>query len=89
MPINAVTIDKVLTGSALNSKLAHNLMSCTVEFLKEFGLLVKADHLEVEEVKDYAQRIGCDYLQGYFFSNPLNANELTEFLRKEVSVNGI
>ena len=89
MPINAVTIDKVLTGSALNSKLAHNLMTCTVEFLKEFGMLDKADHLEVEEVKDYAQRIGCDYLQGYFFSNPLNANELTEFLRKDVSVNGI
>ena len=89
MPINAVTIDKVLTSSALDSKLAHNLMTCTIEFLKEFGLLVKADHLEAEEVKNYAQKIGCDYLQGYYFSNPLNADELADFLKKEVISNGI
>ena len=89
MPINAVTIDKVLTSSALDSKLAHNLMTCTIEFLKEVGLLVKADHLEAEEVKNYAQKIGCDYLQGYYFSNPLNADELADFLKKEVISNGI
>jgi|GEM_PF-376777 len=89
MPINAVTIDKVLTRSALNSELAHNLMTCTIEFLKEFGLLVKADHLESEDVKNYAHKIGCNYLQGYYFSNPLNTEELAEFLKKEVNSNGI
>lgn len=82
MPINAVTIDKVLTCSALKSDLAHRLMSCTVAFLKEFNLQVKAEHIETKDSMDYALNLGCDYLQGYYFSNPLKIYDLTEFLKK-------
>ena len=84
MPINAVTIDKVLTRSALTSELAANLMDCTIEFLKEFGLHVKADHIETKQLMDYSLQLGCDYLQGYYFSNPLMVDDLTNFLKKEV-----
>ena len=26
--------------------------------------------------------IGCDYIQGYYFSKPIPENEFTEFVRK-------
>ena len=89
MPISSVTIDKVLTKAAIESKLANDLMHCTIEFLKEFGLSVKAEHIETQQSKDYALKTGFDYLQGYYFSKPLMAGELTEFLTKGVSINGI
>ena len=89
MPITAVTIDKVLTENALESELADNLMNCTLEFLKEFGMAVKAKHIETESAKNYAIQLGCDYLQGYYFSKPLFANDLAKFLKKEVNTNGI
>ena len=89
MPINAVTIDKLLTRSALDSELAHRLMCCTIDFLKEFDLEVKAEHIETKESKEYALKLGCDYLQGYYFSSPLKIYELTEFLKKEERSNGI
>ena len=89
MPINSVSIDKVLTRAALDSELAHNLMSCTISFLKEFGLQVKAEHIETTSSKDYALNLGFDYLQGYYFSKPLAIDALIDFLKKEVSRNEI
>ncbi|MGP1612932.1 MAG: EAL domain-containing protein [Catonella sp.] len=89
MPITSVSIDKVLTGNALESELADNLMNCTLELLKEFGMIVKAKHIETENAKNYAIQLGCDYLQGYYFSKPLLANDLAKFLKKEVNTNGI
>ena len=82
MPIYAVTIDKFITGTAINSELAHKILSCTIAYLKEFDLQVKAEHIETKASMEYALKLGCDYLQGYYFSKPLKIADLTEFLRK-------
>lgn len=89
MPISSVTINKTLTRAALESELANNLMLCTIDFLREFGLHVKAEHIETEDSKDYALQTGFDYLQGYYFSKPLSIDDLTDFLKKEARSNGI
>ena len=82
MPIYAVTIDKFITKTALKSDLAHKILCCTIAYLKEFDLQVKAEHIETKASLEYALELGCDYIQGYYFSKPLNIVELTEFLRK-------
>ena len=82
MPIYAVTIDKFITKTALKSDLAHKILRCTIAYLKEFDLQVKAEHIETKASLEYALELGCDYLQGYYFSKPLKIVELTEFLRK-------
>ena len=82
MPIYAVTIDKFLTGTAINSELAHKILSCTITYLKKFDLQVKAEHIETKASMEYALMLGFDYLQGYYFSKPLKIAELTEFLIK-------
>lgn len=84
MPISLVTIDKVLTKAALDSELARNLVNCTIDFLREFKLQIKAEHIETVDSLDYALNTGFDYLQGYYFSKPLSVDDLTVFLKKEV-----
>ena len=84
MPISLVTIDKVLTKAALDSELARNLVNCTIDFLREFNLQTKAEHIETVDSLDYALNTGFDYLQGYYFSKPLSVDDLTVFLKKEV-----
>ena len=84
MPISLVTIDKVLTKAALDSELARNLVNCTIDFLREFNLQIKAEHIETVDSLDYALNTGFDYLQGYYFSKPLSVDDLTVFLKKEV-----
>lgn len=81
LPIYNVTLDKNLTNAALTSEIANNLVKCTINFLKDFGFKVKAEHIEHSSSKNYALYSGFDYMQGYYFSSPLTARELVEFLK--------
>ena len=40
---------------------------------------VTAEGIETEEMADVMSRLGCDYLQGFYFSRPLPPEE---FVRK-------
>ena len=50
-----------------------------VELFKEKGFTITAEGIETEEIAREMRDIGCDYLQGYYYSRPL---PLTEFLVK-------
>lgn len=81
LPIFNVTLDKNLTNAALTSEIANNLVKCTINFLKDFGFKVKAEHIELSTTKNYAKHSGFDYMQGYIFSSPLTATELVDFVK--------
>lgn len=55
------------------------LLPTTVQTFKQMGFSVTAEGIESEEMADAMCAIGCDYLQGYYFSEPLPAEE---FVRK-------
>jgi len=40
---------------------------------------ITAEGIENREMADEFRRIGCDYLQGYYYSKPL---PITDFLRR-------
>lgn len=81
LPLYNVTLDKELTNAALTSEIANNLVKCSIKFLKDFGFSVKAEHIEQGNTKEYAEKSGFDYLQGYVFSSPLSARELAGFVK--------
>jgi EAL domain-containing protein (putative c-di-GMP-specific phosphodiesterase class I) len=44
---------------------------------------VTAEGVETKEQADFLRNIGCDEIQGYYYSRPLSAQALEEFLQKE------
>ena len=55
------------------------LLPSIVKAFKEMDYSVTAEGIESEEMADSLTAIGCDYLQGYYFSKPL---PVEEFVRK-------
>ena len=39
--------------------------------------------IETQEELDKILEMGCDYIQGYYFSKPLPFNEIEEYLKKK------
>ncbi len=53
------------------------LLPALVQAFKQMSLSVTAEGIETEEMAGALKEIGCDYLQGYFFSRPV---PMPEFL---------
>lgn len=47
------------------------------------GLKVVAEGVEQEEQYDFLEEQGCDIIQGYLFSQPIEAKEVHKFVREK------
>ena len=54
------------------------LLPAVVQALKQMNFTITAEGVETLEMSDTMKEIGCDYLQGYYFSKPLSAAEFAE-----------
>lgn len=59
----------------------NNLMlEDVVEMFKKANLKIVAEGVESEEIANSLAQMGCDYLQGYYFSKPIPVEELQAYL---------
>uniref|UniRef100_UPI003890BEAF EAL domain-containing protein n=1 Tax=Treponema sp. TaxID=166 RepID=UPI003890BEAF len=54
-----------------------------VQSFKQMGFTVTAEGVETLEMVENMAKIGCDYLQGYYFSKPLPAEEFAKTYGKQ------
>ena len=52
-----------------------SLLPSLVQAFKQMGFSITAEGIETQEMVEAMAGIGCDYLQGYFFSRPLPVEE--------------
>ena len=61
-----------------------SLLPALVQAFKQMGFSITAEGVETKEAADALTEIGCDFLQGYYFSKPLPLNEFIEmYLSKD------
>lgn len=80
-PIDTLKIDKAFISKIGQTK-DNAIVNAIIAMGKAMGMSIVAEGVENIEQITYLKRQGCDYLQGYYFSKPLNSKDCTEFLRK-------
>ncbi|MEI6416064.1 MAG: EAL domain-containing protein, partial [Pseudomonadota bacterium] len=80
MPLDNIKIDqsfvKELPGDAETLAIVHAILAMS----KILGLSVTAEGVETLEQAQLLESMGCDLLQGHFFSKPVAAQEMRAFL---------
>lgn len=56
-------------------KAPDNMLPGIIKIFKERGLSLTAEGVETKEMADALADMGCDYLQGYYFSKPIPMDE--------------
>lgn len=80
-PIDMLKMDKsFVRNMTLDSKDAR-LACAIIEIGHSLKQLVIAEGVETQEQFDFLRKRGCDIIQGYFFSKPLDTQEMTAFLK--------
>lgn len=81
LPIDHLKIDRVFLKNVQTQARDLTLMRSIVELARNLGLEVVAEGVETSCQLEILQQIGCEYVQGYYISYPLNPDVLTEKLR--------
>ena len=66
--------------SSMNDR-SRKIISAVVSMAKSLGIHTLAEGVETKEQVDFLSNIGCELLQGYFYSKPMSAEQLTDYFR--------
>lgn len=64
----------------------RSVLEFCMELAKMMGLQTVAEGVETEAQRARMDSLGCDYIQGYFYSSPLPVSEFEQYLRRYENV---
>ncbi len=80
-PIDALKIDKTFVNKIGISR-DEAIVNAMIAMGKSMGMKIIAEGVETLQQVNFLKNQGCDELQGYYFSKPLNAKESTDYLNQ-------
>lgn len=87
LPINSLKIDQSFVRHLPENREDAAIVNTIVALGKGLGLNVIAEGVETLEQLNYLQKIGCNEVQGYLFSRPVPADEMTQLLQSSEMLN--
>lgn len=81
-----IKIDKIFIDEIISSHNEQYIVEAIISMAKKMGLEIVAEGVETIEQADYLRSHHSDQVQGFYFSEPLSADECTEFLKKGVDL---
>ncbi len=76
---DVLKVDRSFINGITVNKEDCDLVKATIAMAHSLGLLVVAEGVEMKEQLTLLDKLGCDFVQGYYFSRPIPAEELIEF----------
>ncbi|NQD79344.1 EAL domain-containing protein [Pseudomonas sp. CrR14] len=82
LPLDKIKIDKSFVQDLLDDEDDATIVRAIIQLGKSLGMQVIAEGVETAEQEAYIIAQGCHEGQGYFYSRPLPARELTQYLKQ-------
>ncbi len=82
MPFKIIKIDKNLIWDAFKNDTAGITLEYTINMLNALKLNIVAEGVETEEMTNRLADYGCHYMQGWFYSKAIPANDFMDVIRK-------
>jgi diguanylate cyclase (GGDEF)-like protein/PAS domain S-box-containing protein len=88
LPVDTVKVDRSFIAEAEHSEYHVALMEATVRVARTLRMTTVAEGIETASQSALVQRLGCDRGQGYYFSKPLLAAHLAEWVSSRMPAAG-
>lgn len=79
-PLSKLKIDQSFVRNLENDASNAAIAKAVISLSHSLGLTVVAEGVETLQQKEYLSACGCNIAQGYFYSRPLEAHAIGEFL---------
>ena len=84
MPITLLKLDKSFITLIEDDNVAREIVSAIIKIAKSKRINTIAEGVETEGQLAILEELGCDFIQGFLFERPMNADALTEYLRRSM-----
>lgn len=81
MPVNIVKFDRSMTSAYFENGKAKYVMEAAMHMIHGMRLKIVSEGIETEEQYETMKRLGINYIQGYYFSRPLPAEDFVDFIK--------
>ena len=86
MPIDVLKMDMKFVQSIEDSDANLRLVKAIQDIAKYLNLQIVAEGAETQRQIELLKDIGCDLVQGFYFSKPSPAEEFTALFEKEIQL---
>ena len=84
LPIDALKLDMKFVRNICDNQRDYRLVGIMTEIARLLEVPVIVEGVETEQQLELLKKLGCDIIQGYYFSKPLPAEEITKLIRDSV-----
>ncbi|MGL1919734.1 MAG: EAL domain-containing protein [Hyphomicrobiales bacterium] len=82
MPLDRLKIDRSFIIDIATDSHSRNIVQTIIDMCNNLGLYCIVEGVETKEQLDTLKKMGCRYIQGYYFSKPLNQSDAQLFIQK-------
>lgn len=83
MPIDALKIDMKFVRNIVKAGTSYRMLELVIEMARALNVPAIVEGVEDEEHYLLMKRAGCDVIQGYYFSRPVDAQHFDAFLENK------
>ena len=80
LPIDALKLDRMFIKSAFKEHQDTRMLEVVIDIADHLAVPVIAEGVETEEQVNALRDLGCDIVQGYYFSKPVPAEDFEPFI---------
>jgi EAL domain-containing protein (putative c-di-GMP-specific phosphodiesterase class I) len=88
LPVDTLKIDRCFIQNLDSDAADRAIVNSTVVLARQLGMSVLAEGVESEAQLSALRAIGCDEIQGFYFSKPVPAQDFYSVIRKETLLTG-
>ncbi len=84
-PVDALKIDRSLVREMQTDRATSDIVELITTLAHKMSLRVIAEGIETSRQLERLLELGCEFGQGYYFSQPLEAKAVQQFVRQQVT----
>jgi len=82
LPVDFLKIDQSFVRNMTSNTNDGAIVKTIIELADNLGYKVIAEGVETQAQLNFLSTLGCHFIQGYYFSKPLLADDATEFIKQ-------
>lgn len=86
LPVDELKLDRGFFGETSDQSRGETLVADIISMAKHLKMEVVAEGIETREQVDFLASVGCDTVQGYFYSRPIPIADFDKLRTSEVTV---